>query len=88
MESVDENLWASVWKENEAELVLAAAGCRQRAAAEQRDAGSYWIREQPCPHCKAERTRQWLSQHFFKPISPPPASDASLEEDFYQAINP
>nr|XP_009677627.1 PREDICTED: serine-rich single-pass membrane protein 1 [Struthio camelus australis] len=85
---MDENIWASVWKENEAETIPPAARCRQRRAQEQRDAGSYWIRDQPCPHCKAERTRQWLSQHFFKPVSPPPGTDTSLEEDFYQGINP
>ncbi|XP_042325747.1 serine-rich single-pass membrane protein 1 [Sceloporus undulatus] len=24
-----------------------------------------WIRAQPCAHCKAKRTREWLAQHFF-----------------------
>ncbi|XP_077197090.1 serine-rich single-pass membrane protein 1 [Paroedura picta] len=26
--------------------------------------GSHWPREQPCQHCKAKRTKEWLVQHF------------------------
>nr|XP_009915964.1 PREDICTED: serine-rich single-pass membrane protein 1 [Haliaeetus albicilla] len=63
------------------EAIPREASCRQSPAQEQRDPESYWIREQPCGHCKAERTQQWLFQHCFKPVSPPPEKDTSLEED-------
>uniref|UniRef100_A0A8C4UV28 Uncharacterized protein n=1 Tax=Falco tinnunculus TaxID=100819 RepID=A0A8C4UV28_FALTI len=52
------NIWAPLWKANEMES----------PAQEQRDPESYWIKEQPCKHCKAQRTWQWISRHFFKPV--------------------
>ncbi|KFQ87307.1 hypothetical protein N337_08513, partial [Phoenicopterus ruber ruber] len=79
------NIWAPLRKVNEMEAVPREVRCRQSPAQEQRNPESYWIREQPCGHCKAERTQQWLFQHFFKPVSPPPEKDTSLEEDFEQA---
>lgn len=66
------NIWASLWKANKMEAIPREATRRQSPAQEQRDPESYSIREQPCGHCKAERIRQWLFQHFFKPVSPLP----------------
>uniref|UniRef100_A0A663DVT2 Uncharacterized protein n=1 Tax=Aquila chrysaetos chrysaetos TaxID=223781 RepID=A0A663DVT2_AQUCH len=77
------NIWAPLRKANKMKAIPHEASCRQSPAQEQGDPESYWIREQPCGHCKAERTQQWLFQHFFKPVSPPPEKDTSLEEDVY-----
>ena len=75
------NIWARLRKANKMEAIPREVRRRQSPAQEQRDPESYWIREQPCGHCKAERTRQWLFQHFFKPVSPLPEKVTSLEED-------
>ncbi|KFM09794.1 hypothetical protein AS27_08692, partial [Aptenodytes forsteri] len=61
------NIWAPLQKANKMEAIPREATRRQSPAQEQRDPERYWIREQPCGHCKAERIRQWLFQHFFKP---------------------
>ncbi|KAF1623253.1 hypothetical protein FQV09_0001333, partial [Eudyptes chrysolophus] len=61
------NIWASLRKANKMEAIPREVTRRQSPAQEQRDPERYWIREQPCGHCKAERIRQWLFQHFFKP---------------------
>lgn len=75
------NIGAPLRKANKMEAIPREARCRQSRAQEQKESESYWIREQPCGHCKAERTQQWLFQHFFKPVSPPPEKDTSIEED-------
>uniref|UniRef100_A0A452GZ60 Uncharacterized protein n=1 Tax=Gopherus agassizii TaxID=38772 RepID=A0A452GZ60_9SAUR len=64
---------ASSGKEGETEYIPTTASLKQRKTEllKQRNTGSHWIREQPCLHCKAKRTRKWLSQHFFNPMPPP-----------------
>ncbi|XP_010186640.1 PREDICTED: serine-rich single-pass membrane protein 1, partial [Mesitornis unicolor] len=71
-------------KANRADVIPHKTRRRRSPAQKQRHVVSYWIREEPCRHCKAARTQQWLFQHFFKPESPLPGKDTSLEEDFEQ----
>ncbi|NXI65914.1 SSMM1 protein, partial [Anseranas semipalmata] len=79
-ENDNPDFWAPVWKANEMQAVPRKVSHRQCQAQEQRDTQSYWIRKQLCRHCKAEWTQQWLFQHFFKPVSPPPEKNSSLEK--------
>ncbi|XP_032636809.1 serine-rich single-pass membrane protein 1 [Chelonoidis abingdonii] len=71
---------ASSGKEGGTEYIPTTASLRQRKTElpKQRNTGRHWIREQPCLHCKAKRTRQWLSQHFFNPMPPPHGKSSSL----------
>ncbi|KFQ45022.1 hypothetical protein N333_11141, partial [Nestor notabilis] len=75
------NMLAPSRKVNKVKAIPCGARRRQRPGQEQRDSESCWIREEPCGHCKTERTRQWLSQHFSKPVSAPPEKLSSLEEE-------
>uniref|UniRef100_F6ZBY2 Uncharacterized protein n=1 Tax=Ornithorhynchus anatinus TaxID=9258 RepID=F6ZBY2_ORNAN len=59
---------ASSWKESESEGRPTLASLHQRKIAlRQQNLGSCQIRERPCLHCKAQRTREWLVRHFFQP---------------------
>nr|XP_042698203.1 serine-rich single-pass membrane protein 1 [Chrysemys picta bellii] len=79
---------ASLGKENETEYIPTTASFRQRKLEllKLRNTGSHWISEQPCLHCKAKRTRKWLSQHFFNPMPPPHGKSSLLEEDSSRGI--
>ncbi|TFJ99648.1 Serine-rich single-pass membrane protein 1 [Platysternon megacephalum] len=79
---------ASSGKESETEYIPTTASLRQRKIEplKQRNTGNHWIREQPCLHCKAKRTRKWLSQHFFNPMPPPHGKSSSLEENSSRGI--
>uniref|UniRef100_A0A8C9EXF8 Uncharacterized protein n=1 Tax=Pavo cristatus TaxID=9049 RepID=A0A8C9EXF8_PAVCR len=72
--------WAPAWKANEMQSIPHEVSHKQHPAQEQREAESFWIREQPCGHCKAERLQQWLHQHFIKPSE----KNSSLDEDVWQ----
>lgn len=71
--------WAPVWKANEMQSILHEVSHKQRPAQKQREIENFWIREQPCGHCKAERLQQWLHQHFIKP-----SENSSLDKDIWQ----
>lgn len=72
--------WAPVWKADEMQSIPCEVSHKQHPAQKQREAESFWIREQPCGHCKAERLQQWLHQHFIKPSE----KNSSLDEDVWQ----
>ncbi|XP_019365210.1 PREDICTED: serine-rich single-pass membrane protein 1 [Gavialis gangeticus] len=81
-DSEDWNSGASSWKESETENIPSTDSRRQKKTGQkQRNVGDPWIREQPCFHCKAKRTRQWLSQHFFHPVSSLPGKGNPREEN-------
>lgn len=75
------NILAPSQKVNKLKAVPCGARRRPRPGQEQRDSESCWIREEPCGHCKTERTQQWLSQHFFQPVPALPEKLTSLEEE-------
>ncbi|XP_061323907.1 uncharacterized protein LOC133276772 isoform X2 [Pezoporus flaviventris] len=75
------NILAPSRKVNKRKAIPCGARCRQRPGQEQRDSESCWIREEPCGHCKIERSQQWLSRHFFQPVPALPEKLTSLGEE-------
>lgn len=67
-DSEESDLGASSWKESESEH-LPPAGTKRKIAQRQQSVGSYRVRERPCLHCKARRTREWLARHFLQNTS-------------------
>ncbi|CAO2603042.1 Serine-rich single-pass membrane protein 1 [Lemmus lemmus] len=63
--SKESNSGASSWKESESEQPpLPASIKRRKSVLRQRDLENYQVRERPCLHCKAMRTKEWLTRHF------------------------
>ncbi|XP_074840303.1 serine-rich single-pass membrane protein 1 [Carettochelys insculpta] len=87
IDSEDLDSGASLWKESETEYIPTSSSFRQRKIELwQRNTGSHWRRDQPCLRCKAKRTRKWLSQHFFNPMSPAHEKSSSLDENSSRSI--
>ncbi|XP_001510336.1 serine-rich single-pass membrane protein 1 [Ornithorhynchus anatinus] len=77
---------ASSWKESESEGRPTLASLHQRKIAlRQQNLGSCQIRERPCLHCKAQRTREWLVRHFFQPEQAPPGDGETFRRGLVNA---
>ncbi|XP_005365835.1 serine-rich single-pass membrane protein 1 [Microtus ochrogaster] len=64
-ENEESNSGASSWKESESEQPPSPASIKRRKSVlRPRDLENYQVRERPCLHCKAMRTKEWLSRHF------------------------
>lgn len=55
---------SSSWKESESEHPSPVGFKKKKLAQRQRNLANYQVREQPCFHCKAKRTNEWLTRHF------------------------
>lgn len=71
---------ASSWKESENEH-LSPAGIKRKTVQRQKSVGSYQIRERPCLHCKAMRTKEWLSRHFFQNTTATAPGKGDIQEE-------
>ncbi|XP_049637351.1 serine-rich single-pass membrane protein 1 [Suncus etruscus] len=60
-ESISES---SSWKESESEHSSPVGFKKKKLAQRQRNLANFQVRGQPCLHCKAKRTNEWLTRHF------------------------
>ncbi|KAL6069237.1 hypothetical protein STEG23_019696 [Scotinomys teguina] len=64
-DSEESNSGVSSWKESESDHHPSPASIKRRKSVSRpRDLENYQIRERPCLHCKAMRTKEWLTRHF------------------------
>ncbi|XP_006861195.1 PREDICTED: serine-rich single-pass membrane protein 1 [Chrysochloris asiatica] len=78
----ESNSRPSSWKESASEHQPSPATIKRRKIPQrQKNLGSYQIRERPCLHCKAMRTNEWLTRHFFQNTSVINTNKGEIQEE-------
>lgn len=88
-DSEESNSGASSWKESESEQPPSPASIKRRKPVlRPRELEDYQIRERPCLHCKAMRTKEWLTRHFPESTSvTTPVTEEIQQESLTPGIN-